>query len=32
LSHSSTSCRFDAVLMDKVDTHHIEWIRNAFDA
>lgn len=32
LSHSSTSCRFDAVLMDKVSTQHIEWIRNAFDA
>jgi putative endonuclease len=32
LSHSSTSCRFDAVLMDKVDTQHIEWIHNAFDA
>lgn len=25
-------CRFDAVLMDKVDTQHIEWVRNAFDA
>jgi putative endonuclease len=32
LSHSSTSCRFDAVLMDKIGAQHIEWIRNAFDA
>lgn len=32
LSHNSTSCRFDAVLMDKIGAQHIEWIRNAFDA
>ncbi|MDP1659277.1 MAG: YraN family protein [Methylotenera sp.] len=25
-------CRFDAILMDKVDAQHIEWVRNAFDA
>ena len=30
--HGSTSCRFDAVLMDKIGIQHIEWIRNAFDA
>lgn len=24
-------CRFDAVLMDKVDAQHIEWIKNAFE-
>lgn len=26
------ACRFDAVLMDKADSNHVEWIRNAFDA
>lgn len=29
--HGSTSCRFDAVLMDKASVQHIEWIKNAFD-
>ena len=24
-------CRFDAILMAKVDANYIEWIRNAFD-
>lgn len=25
-------CRFDAILMQSSDTHHIAWIRNAFTA
>ncbi|MGB4812977.1 MAG: YraN family protein [Methylophilaceae bacterium] len=25
-------CRFDAILMDKADIQHIEWIRNAISA
>jgi len=29
--HGNSACRFDAVVMDKADTHNIEWIRNAFD-
>lgn len=29
---SQTACRFDAILMNKTDINHIEWIRNAFDA
>lgn len=29
--HGSRPCRFDAILMDKADMAHIEWIRNAFD-
>lgn len=24
-------CRFDAILMNKADLQHIEWIRNAFE-
>jgi putative endonuclease len=31
-SHRDSACRFDAILMNKVDIKHIEWIRNAFDA
>jgi len=27
----NSPCRFDAVLMNKTDTSHIEWIRNAID-
>lgn len=30
--HGDYQCRFDAILMDKGDTKHIEWVRNAFDA
>jgi putative endonuclease len=30
--HGDCPCRFDAILMNKVDTNNIEWIRNAFDA
>lgn len=25
-------CRFDALLMDNIDGHNVQWIRNAFDA
>lgn len=28
----SCPCRFDAILMDKVNLHHIEWLQNVFDA
>jgi putative endonuclease len=31
-NQSQTACRFDAILMNKADLNHIEWIRNAFDA
>ncbi len=30
--HGESQCRFDAILMDKVDAKSIEWLRNAFDA
>jgi putative endonuclease len=30
--HGDCLCRFDAILMDKTDTKHIDWVRNAFDA
>jgi len=30
--HGDCPCRFDAILMDKADASHIEWLRNAFDA
>ncbi|HYN54637.1 MAG TPA: YraN family protein [Methylotenera sp.] len=30
--HGDSLCRFDAILMSKVDLLHIEWVRNAFDA
>jgi putative endonuclease len=28
----SPACRFDAILMDKLDVRSIQWIKNAFDA
>ncbi|WP_047539746.1 YraN family protein [Methylotenera versatilis] len=31
-THGERQCRFDAILMSKVDLAHIEWVRNAFDA
>ncbi len=31
-AHGESLCRFDAILMSKVDLQYIEWIRNAFDA
>ncbi|SNR63727.1 putative endonuclease [Methylobacillus rhizosphaerae] len=30
--HGNTACRFDAILMNKLDTDQIEWITNAFSA
>lgn len=30
--HGDSQCRFDAILMNKADAAHIEWLRNAFDA
>ena len=30
-AQGNLACRFDVVLMDKVDLQHIEWIRNAFE-
>ncbi len=31
-SYGDSACRFDAILMNKVDLEHIQWLRNAFDA
>ncbi|MES1988650.1 MAG: YraN family protein [Pseudomonadota bacterium] len=30
--YGDCQCRFDAILMNKTDVNHIEWVRNAFDA
>ena len=30
--HGDCQCRFDAILMNKAEASHIEWVRNAFDA
>ena len=30
--HANRACRFDAILLDGLDTARIEWIRGAFDA
>ena len=30
-SHGNPACRFDAILMNKADLQHIEWVRNAFE-
>ncbi len=30
-SHDNPACRFDAILMNKADLQHIEWVRNAFE-
>lgn len=30
--HGSAPCRFDAVLLNKLDTNKIEWIQDAFGA
>jgi putative endonuclease len=30
--HGNKPCRFDVVLMDKVDLNHMTWIKNAFEA
>lgn len=29
--HIDAPCRFDAVLLHRLDAAHIEWIRNAFE-
>jgi putative endonuclease len=31
MQHGEHACRFDAVLMDKIDANRIEWVRNAFE-
>lgn len=31
MQHGEHACRFDAILMDKADQQHIEWIRHAFE-
>lgn len=31
IRHGVTACRFDAVLMESLDTRHLQWIRNAFE-
>ncbi len=28
--HGNVACRFDAILMNKANVAHIEWIKNAF--
>lgn len=30
--HGNRACRFDAVLLDKLGSAHVEWIQNAFEA
>jgi len=30
--YGNCQCRFDAILMDKTELKHIEWVRNAFGA
>lgn len=30
-THQDCACRFDAILMEKVNLNDIEWLRNAFD-
>lgn len=32
LRHGETPCRFDCVLLDGLDTHTLEWLRDAFSA
>ena len=32
LRHGETPCRFDCVLLDGLDKHSIEWLRDAFTA
>lgn len=31
-TYGESQCRFDALLMSKLDTASIEWVRNAFEA
>ena len=30
-NQSQTACRFDAILMSKININNIEWLRNAFE-
>lgn len=30
--HHMPPCRFDALLIDDRDGHHVQWLKNAFDA
>lgn len=30
--HGETPCRFDCMLLDGLETHNVEWLRNAFAA
>lgn len=30
--HGNHACRFDALLLDKLDSSRVEWIQNAFEA
>jgi putative endonuclease len=30
--HGETPCRFDCMLLDGLETQHVEWLRNAFSA
>lgn len=30
--HGMSPCRFDAILMDALDTRQLQWIRNAFES
>ena len=30
--HANQPCRFDAILLDRLDPARIDWIRGAFDA
>ena len=32
MQHGVSACRFDAVLLESLDTRQLQWIRNAFDA
>lgn len=29
--HGDQACRFDAIVMDKAEIQHIEWIKHAFE-
>lgn len=32
MEHGTSPCRFDAVLLDGLNTDNITWLKNAFDA
>lgn len=32
MAHARRACRFDAILLDRLDARNLEWIRGAFDA